>query len=102
VLDSKAGDFEHLFPVFLPDGRHFLYVVRLGPNAAGGVYLGSVDSKERTLLRARSARWSRTPGISFRSAAIGLTSNSGWGTPASNVEPWPFTVTAMSLLSDPA
>jgi Tol biopolymer transport system component len=40
-----SGDVRHLRPTFLPDGRHFLY----GVDAAGGpVYVGSLDSTERT------------------------------------------------------
>ena len=33
------------FPVFLPDGRHFLYLVT-GVPEQNGVYLGSLDGKE--------------------------------------------------------
>jgi DNA-binding winged helix-turn-helix (wHTH) protein len=34
------------FPVFLPDGRHFLYTIVLGPPELNGVYLSSLDGKE--------------------------------------------------------
>jgi eukaryotic-like serine/threonine-protein kinase len=33
-------------PVFLPDGRHFLYLVRGGPADKIGVYVSSLDGKE--------------------------------------------------------
>ena len=41
-VDSK--DAAHLFPKFLPDGRHFLFFVRSVQSANQGVYLGSLDS----------------------------------------------------------
>lgn len=37
------------YPVFLPDGRHFLYVTALGPSSGegqGGVYMNSLDGSE--------------------------------------------------------
>jgi DNA-binding winged helix-turn-helix (wHTH) protein/Tol biopolymer transport system component len=48
---------ENDMPQFLPDGRHFLY--RSGTKAwraeNGGIYLGSLDSKETTLLISRAS-----------------------------------------------
>jgi len=43
-IDPDKGETAHLFPWFLPDGRHFLYV-RVARNApeGSGVYLGSLD-----------------------------------------------------------
>ena len=43
-LDATKGEGHHLFPSFLPDGRHFLYlaVSRTAPERSG-VYLGSLD-----------------------------------------------------------
>ncbi len=35
-----------VFPVFLPDGRHFLYTQRLGPVETNGIYVSSLDGKE--------------------------------------------------------
>jgi serine/threonine protein kinase/Tol biopolymer transport system component len=53
-LDQDQGDFGHPSPFFLPDGRHFLYRARVvgavSQLEAAGVYLGSLDSKERRLL----------------------------------------------------
>jgi len=58
-LDEKSGETTHRFPVFLPDGKHFIYLG--GTHLAGpssdrnGLYLASLDSNERKLLvRARS------------------------------------------------
>ena len=44
------GDVTQRWPQFLPDGRHFLFVVRHADRGAAGVYLGRLDSPERTLL----------------------------------------------------
>jgi Tol biopolymer transport system component len=58
ALDSKAGELSVAFPFFLPDGRHFLYAVTGG---AGGVYVGSLDSTDRTRLieRASNAQYAQ-------------------------------------------
>ncbi len=46
-LDTAAADTHHLYPNFLPDGRHFIYY------AAGkqrGLYVGDLESGARTFL----------------------------------------------------
>src|SRR5579864_9191271 len=50
-LDTKAGETSHRWPVFLPDGKHYLFW-KQGTNVAedGAIYVGSLDSKERKLL----------------------------------------------------
>jgi eukaryotic-like serine/threonine-protein kinase len=48
TLDEAHGETNHLWPQFLPDGRHYLYVV--GGRDDSGLYVGSLDSKGRTLL----------------------------------------------------
>jgi eukaryotic-like serine/threonine-protein kinase len=45
TLDSSRGDVTHVFPSFLPDGRHFIYLRRSTMAAKTGVYIGSLDSK---------------------------------------------------------
>src|SRR5439155_273273 len=40
----------HLWPEFLPDGRHFLYFAMADATAARAVYVGSLDSPERKLV----------------------------------------------------
>ncbi|HUP49737.1 MAG TPA: protein kinase, partial [Thermoanaerobaculia bacterium] len=57
VLDEKARDPSHRWPFFLPDGKHFLYLV--GPNTAGeehdAIWVASLDGKVRKpLIRASS------------------------------------------------
>jgi Tol biopolymer transport system component len=44
ALNAARKDRSHSFPVFLPDGRHFLYLVRAIGSEANGIYLGSIDS----------------------------------------------------------
>jgi Tol biopolymer transport system component len=48
TLDTEGGELWHGEPFFLPDGRHFLYGV--GGDPASGVYVGSLDSTDRTRL----------------------------------------------------
>jgi eukaryotic-like serine/threonine-protein kinase len=56
-LDTSRFETSHRWPVFLPDGKHFLY---LGANFSGhlennAIFLGSLDSQERRLLVSTSA-----------------------------------------------
>jgi Tol biopolymer transport system component len=48
TLDAKGGELWHGHPFFLPDGRHFLYAAAGDPTS--GVYVGSLDSPDRTRL----------------------------------------------------
>jgi Tol biopolymer transport system component len=64
------GEVAHLWPQFLPDGKHFLYE-RVSPDAAkGGVYVGSLDAKpeeqsmQRLLAGDRQAYYAPFPGSS--------------------------------------
>jgi len=50
-LDAALGEFRHLQPRFLPDGRQFLYTT-LGPKP--GVYLASLDSGASRLVTAHT------------------------------------------------
>ncbi len=43
--DQAHGEGFHLYPCFLPDGRHFLYRV-IGTDASQRVFAGSLDDKE--------------------------------------------------------
>jgi eukaryotic-like serine/threonine-protein kinase len=56
-LDVSRAEQSHRWPVFLPDGEHFLY---LGANFGGqlennAIFLGSLHSQERRLLASTSA-----------------------------------------------
>jgi serine/threonine protein kinase/Tol biopolymer transport system component len=43
-VTKTKGALKH--PVFLPDGRHFLYISANGPAEQTGIYVGSLDGKE--------------------------------------------------------
>ena len=70
-LDTSNGESAHLFPWFLPDGRHFLYLVvsRSTPERSG-VFLGSLDDDpsaarpERLLTTGFGAQYVRGQGTS--------------------------------------
>ena len=58
-LDTAHGETSHRWPQFLPDGKHFLFFVRLGAlgtsNENNSVLIGSLDGNTRTsLLRAQT------------------------------------------------
>jgi len=63
VPDRARLETNLLYPVFLPDGRHFLYCIRSGQKDIRGVYLGSLDGgvKQRLLGDATSARYVAAP-----------------------------------------
>jgi eukaryotic-like serine/threonine-protein kinase len=47
-LNAAHGERMHLFPSFLPDGKHYLFENTGGDNR--GIYVGSLDSKDSKLL----------------------------------------------------
>ena len=49
-LDESRKETAHLWPYFLPDGRHFLYLARGVQKENTGIYVGALDSNERKLL----------------------------------------------------
>jgi Tol biopolymer transport system component len=49
-LDRARGDVAHQHPKFLPDGQHFLFLVRSTKAENGGLYLGSLGSVEARRL----------------------------------------------------
>jgi serine/threonine protein kinase/Tol biopolymer transport system component len=68
VTELGPGETTHDYPHFLPDGRHFVYLARRGQNAEDwDVYVGSLDSKERRLLKGlhSGVRYSRTGHLLF-------------------------------------
>ncbi len=50
TLDASRQENAHFYPHFLPDGKHFLYFARSANREKSAIYVGSLDSKERTLL----------------------------------------------------
>ena len=47
TLDAAAGETHHLYPSFLPDGRHFVFYVA---GTKRGLYVGELGSSERSFL----------------------------------------------------
>src|SRR5262249_2482969 len=50
ALDTSLQENEQLAPYFLAGGRDYLYVVMSAQPSNSAVYVGSIDSKERTRL----------------------------------------------------
>jgi len=51
-LETNGGGGIHRFPSFLPDGRHFFYLVSRAPADKNGLYVASLDSKDARRLLA--------------------------------------------------
>lgn len=60
-LDEQAGENAHYWPQWLPDGEHFLYMIRTRSQNDQGVYLGRVtdgiDTERRRIVSAASSAW---------------------------------------------
>jgi Tol biopolymer transport system component len=50
AVDRQHGETHHTAPVFLPDGRHFIFYILTGDQATRGTYLASLDEEEKNLL----------------------------------------------------
>jgi eukaryotic-like serine/threonine-protein kinase len=62
-IQKARGDSAHLWPAFLPDGRHFVFTARNFDPEKTVIALGSLDSKEtRPLFRSDSAAVYAAPG----------------------------------------
>jgi Tol biopolymer transport system component len=74
TLDTKKGDVSHRWPCFLPDGRHFVFMVRRGgatPSTVNaplqeegdlGTYAASLDAKEKVFVVNSPRRTLYAPG----------------------------------------
>jgi Tol biopolymer transport system component len=63
TVDPAQNEIEHIWPCFLPDGRHFLFLARNAQPENSAIYLGTLDSKETTrLLQAHSSVAYAPPG----------------------------------------
>jgi serine/threonine protein kinase/Tol biopolymer transport system component len=60
TLDAARQE-SHLRPCFLPDGRHFLYLVTGLPESEAGLYLASLDNQERRRLLAAESNAAYAP-----------------------------------------
>ncbi|TDI37841.1 MAG: serine/threonine protein kinase [Acidobacteria bacterium] len=56
VLDADRDEFLHRYPVFLPDGRHFLFVVQAAGPKNSGLFLGSVDTQVKKKIGSMPSR----------------------------------------------
>ena len=62
-VDASRNEVDHSFPYFLPDGHHFIYLVRNAQPESSAVYVGSLDSKEtKSLLQVHSSAVYAPPG----------------------------------------
>src|SRR5207248_467979 len=50
VLDESRQESAHGSPQYLPDGRHFLYFAQSARPEYRGIYIGSLDSKDKRYL----------------------------------------------------
>jgi len=50
LLDKSRQETGQFLPQFLPDGRHFLYASQSASGGKGGIYVGSLDSREPRML----------------------------------------------------
>jgi serine/threonine protein kinase len=70
-LDPSRQDAGHFSPVFLPDGKHFLYLRQSGLSENTGIYVGSLDSKpdqqssKRLIATNMSPVWVPSPDPGF-------------------------------------
>jgi len=63
TLDRTTGETTHRWPVFLPDGHHFIFFADTGRDESNSLYLGSLDSPAIThLVTTRSAVAYAAPG----------------------------------------
>jgi dipeptidyl aminopeptidase/acylaminoacyl peptidase len=62
-LDPARGESTHRWPVFLPDGRHFLYLVASfgGKREKMGIYARSLDSGEEKFLVGAESSFAFSP-----------------------------------------
>jgi Tol biopolymer transport system component len=60
-LDKSREETTHSFPVFLPDGKHFLFLATSTKPENSAVYVGSLDSRERKRILASSQKAAFAP-----------------------------------------
>jgi WD40 repeat protein len=66
TLDDAAGEISHRLAWFLPHGRHFLFSVRhQAQQNESAVYVGDIDSKERTLVMQKASHAAYMPAGEF-------------------------------------
>jgi serine/threonine protein kinase len=98
LLDAAYGDNSHRWPVFLPDGVHFLYFVRASRDDRRGVYLASTDRAaivpDAPIFRSESEA-AYAPAASGRGPGDLLSVRDG------RIEARPFDEARLALAGDP-
>jgi hypothetical protein len=56
-LDTSRGELSHRWPMFLPDGMHYLYMAAnfAGQKGVDAIFVGSLDSNEKRFVVEASA-----------------------------------------------
>ena len=61
ALDPHAQDGSHRWPFFLPDGRHYLFMVRGAASGKPGIYAGTLGSKKRQFVAEAASAMAYSP-----------------------------------------
>ena len=77
-LDGSRQENSHRWPVFLPDGRHFLYFARSRQRENRAIYVGSLDSQEKRLLMNGKSNVFFAPAVSGATEGFLLFEREGW------------------------
>ncbi|HEY3124850.1 MAG TPA: protein kinase, partial [Thermoanaerobaculia bacterium] len=77
-LDVSRQENSHRWPVFLPDGRRFLYFARSRLKENHAIFVGSLDSKETRFLMAGATNVLFSPGPSVGSRGYLLFELNRW------------------------
>ena len=78
TLDDTRQENSHRWPVFLPDGRHFLYYARSRQKENRAIFVGSLDSKETRFLMSGTSNVLFAPGSAGASEGHLLFERDGW------------------------
>jgi Tol biopolymer transport system component len=77
-LDETRHENSHRWPIFLPDGRHFLYFARSRQRENLAVFVGSLDSKEIKFLMNGNSNVLFAPATSGEPEGYLLFEREGW------------------------
>ena len=76
-LDATRKEILHGLPVFLPDGRHFLYVAAAGIPEESGIFLASLDSPDDAPVRVIQVHPNRFNGMAYVAGGYVMYLNEG-------------------------
>ena len=97
LLDVASSDTTHKWPVFLPDGDHFLYLVLSLDEKRRGIYVGRLSGPPAhptaPLLRTNSGALFVMPHGRDESLLILVTGG--------NIQLWPFDAERLTITGDP-